>query len=77
MGTNAFFIFTRNTPFVQHSTAVDVRSLLRLPVDEVAQLDPKKFPQFEIYVETNSRNQVVKSGVLFLYQIFPGKPKIR
>lgn len=48
-----------------------IRTLLRAKSGDVFCLDPCKFPEYQIFLESNSPNKMLKTGTLFLYQVFP------
>lgn len=54
------------------SEKVSVRKFLGLTKDEVAEVNPDSYPEYKIFVQSSSRNKILKAGSLFLYQIFPG-----
>ncbi|XP_071956727.1 uncharacterized protein [Antedon mediterranea] len=49
-----------------------IRSILGLPSHEVLEINPSDYPQYEMYFESLSRNKSMKTGTVFLYQVFPG-----
>ncbi|XP_071830490.1 uncharacterized protein [Apostichopus japonicus] len=51
---------------------LNIRKILRLSTFEVIDLNPSNYPQYEIFLESQSKNKVLKAGSEFLYQVFPG-----
>ncbi|RMZ96159.1 serine threonine- phosphatase 6 regulatory ankyrin repeat subunit B-like [Brachionus plicatilis] len=56
--------------FADDSTTV-IRQILRLPNFDPIDIDPKSFPNFDIFVECLSNNKILKKKMTFLYQVFP------
>lgn len=50
----------------------NIRDHLGLPRDEVIMLEQEKYPEYECYIESMSRNKTLHAGSTFLYQVFPG-----
>lgn len=48
-----------------------VRKILNLPNIDPVDIDPKRYPNYEIYVETITNNRFLEKGINFMYQIFP------
>eukprot|EP00794_Sanderia_malayensis_P010823 gene10823-11975_t len=63
------FIDDYRGPNKQRDTA---RSVLRVSKVEVFELNQTDYPQFEIFLDSGSRNKALKAGSKFLYQVFPG-----
>ncbi|PAA55755.1 hypothetical protein BOX15_Mlig030254g2 [Macrostomum lignano] len=57
-------------------TEVTVRQMLRQPSRDSILLDPAEHPQFDIYVECQSKNSLIGVGESVLYQVFPGTLEI-
>ncbi|XP_030845217.1 uncharacterized protein LOC754486 isoform X2 [Strongylocentrotus purpuratus] len=51
---------------------INVRKILGMSLYEPSELNPSNYPQYEIYVESPSKNKLLKAGSIFLYQVFPG-----
>ncbi|XP_071500405.1 uncharacterized protein [Diadema antillarum] len=51
---------------------VNVRRILGVSLYETFELNPSNYPQYQIFVESPSKNKLLKSGSIFLYQVFPG-----
>ncbi|XP_013397902.1 uncharacterized protein LOC106164510 [Lingula anatina] len=49
-----------------------IRKILRLHAYETVEVNPEKYPQYDIFFESPSRNKRLEAGTEFLYQIFPG-----
>ncbi|KAK3602636.1 hypothetical protein CHS0354_034226 [Potamilus streckersoni] len=49
-----------------------VRQVLNLPDINVIEINPASYPDYEFFFEAPSRNKQLKTGTLFLYQVFPG-----
>ncbi|XP_060080381.1 uncharacterized protein LOC132559772 [Ylistrum balloti] len=49
-----------------------VREILKVADAGVVELYPDNYPEIEIFVESQSRNKLLKAGTVFLYQVFPG-----
>ncbi|XP_078685031.1 uncharacterized protein LOC144918296 [Branchiostoma floridae x Branchiostoma belcheri] len=56
---------------VKVSSGVSVRSRLGLQDDQPQEINPALYPQYQIFVESPSRNKLLKTGSVFLYQVFP------
>ncbi|XP_065918752.1 ankyrin-1-like [Dysidea avara] len=48
------------------------REILGLPANELVEVIPAKYPRYELYFESASRNKTMKGGSKFLYQVVPG-----
>nr|XP_054761378.1 uncharacterized protein LOC129267777 [Lytechinus pictus] len=51
---------------------INIRRILGVSLYEPFDLVPSNYPQYEIYVESPSKNKLLKAGSIFLYQVFPG-----
>ncbi|XP_041471768.1 uncharacterized protein LOC121421175 isoform X1 [Lytechinus variegatus] len=51
---------------------INIRKILGVSLYEPFDLVPSNYPQYEIYVESPSKNKLLKAGSIFLYQVFPG-----
>ncbi|XP_067933694.1 uncharacterized protein [Watersipora subatra] len=49
-----------------------VRKLLGLKLFDVVDINPSDYPHYDFFFEASSRNKVLKSGSVMLYQVFPG-----
>ncbi|XP_073506778.1 uncharacterized protein [Phyllobates terribilis] len=49
-----------------------IRKLLHLPLLQSIEVNPEHYQDYELFVETKSKNKILKAKSLFLYQVFPG-----
>ncbi|CAF0764926.1 unnamed protein product [Brachionus calyciflorus] len=56
-------------------TSIVIRKILKLPCFDPIEIDPKTFPNFDIFVECLSNNKILKKGTIFMYQVFPSSIK--
>ncbi|XP_022088281.1 uncharacterized protein LOC110977993 isoform X2 [Acanthaster planci] len=50
----------------------NIRKMLGISSYDVVEINPNDHPQFEIFLESPSKNKLLKTGAVFLYQVFPG-----
>ncbi|XP_075061419.1 uncharacterized protein LOC142150074 [Mixophyes fleayi] len=48
------------------------RKLLNLPLLEVTEVNPDNYTDYKLFLESKSKNKMLKANSLFLYQVFPG-----
>ncbi|XP_069811796.1 uncharacterized protein [Dendropsophus ebraccatus] len=53
-------------------TTSAVRKLIHLPFLESTEINPENYQDYEIFVETKSKNKILKANSQFLYQVFLG-----
>ncbi|XP_071809537.1 uncharacterized protein [Asterias amurensis] len=51
---------------------LNIRKMLSVSSYEVAEINSNDHPQFEVFLESPSKNKLLKTGAVFLYQVFPG-----
>ncbi|XP_035681437.1 uncharacterized protein LOC118419201 [Branchiostoma floridae] len=56
---------------VKKSGGITVRSRLGLQDEQPQEINPALYPQYQIFVESPSRNKLLKTGSVFMYQVFP------
>ncbi|CAK8680159.1 unnamed protein product [Clavelina lepadiformis] len=50
----------------------NIRDILEIPRNEVTIVEPAAYPKYEFYMESMSRNKMLQTRSIFLYQVFPG-----
>ncbi|KAM3924789.1 uncharacterized protein RB166_008143 [Leptodactylus fuscus] len=58
--------------FSGRQTKSGIRKLLHLPLLESIEVNPEHYPDYELFLETKSKNKTLKANSLFLYQVFSG-----
>lgn len=76
-GRNVILRSKKTGEFIDDSAKRGViRKMLHLPASDIVELTPDRYPDYDIFVESPSRNKKIAAGQEFLYQVFPGSNSV-